>query len=192
MGQAEATTDSLAGRLLIAMPSIGDNRFTRSVILVCAHNSDYAMGLVLNKPVEGLTLPSLLDQLDIPMEIAVPEADVLDGGPVGSDRGFVLHTGDYHCDGATMDVTDEVCLTATRDVLHAIASTDAPRHAALALGYSGWGPGQLELELQENAWLVGRPDAAILFDDDHDTKWHRALDLIGVSSGHLHALPGRA
>lgn len=185
-------TQSLTGKLLIAMPSIGDRRFRRSVILVCAHSSDYAMGLVLNKPVEGLTLPDLLEQLDIPMDIAVPEADVLDGGPVGADRGFVLHTGDYQCDGATMDVTDDVCLTATRDVLHAIASDAPPERAMLALGYSGWGPGQLEMELQENAWLVGRPDPTILFGDEHEAKWQRALDLIGVGSGRLQVSPGRA
>ena len=185
-------TQSLTGRLLIAMPSIGDTRFKRSVILVCAHSEDYAMGLVLNKPMEGLSLPDLLDQLDIEQTIAVPDRFVLDGGPVGNDRGFVLHSGDYQCDGATMDVTEDVCLTATRDVLHAIASGPAPRTSILALGYSGWGPGQLEMELQENAWLIGQPDNMILFGDDHEAKWDRALDLIGVSSGRLQSAPGRA
>lgn len=183
---------SLTGRLLIAMPSIGDARFKRSVILVCAHSEDYAMGLVVNKPMEGLRLPDLLDQLDIEQTIAVPDRDVLDGGPVGNDRGFVLHSGDYQCEGATMDVADDVCLTATRDVLHAIASGTAPRTSTLALGYSGWGPGQLEMELQENAWLIGQPDAQILFGDAHDQKWEHALDLIGVSSGRLQSAPGRA
>lgn len=185
-------TQSLTGKLLIAMPSIGDPRFSRSVILVCAHSDDYAMGLVLNKPMEGLTLPDLLEQLEIPTDIALPDSEVLDGGPVGSDRGFVLHTGDYQCDGATMDVTDDVCLTATRDVLHAIASETPPEQAMLALGYSGWGPGQLEMELQENAWLVGRPDLSILFGHEHDAKWQHALDLIGVGSGRLQVSPGRA
>ncbi|MEO0816120.1 MAG: YqgE/AlgH family protein [Pseudomonadota bacterium] len=184
--------ENLTGRLLIAMPSIGDSRFKRSVILVCAHSDEYAMGLVLNKPMDGLILPDLLDQLDIESSIELPQRAVLDGGPVGNDRGFVLHSGDYQCDGATLDVGDDVCLTATRDVLHAIASEDAPRASTLALGYSGWGPGQLEMELQENAWLIGRPDPNILFGEDHDTKWTHALDLIGVPSGRLQSAPGRA
>jgi len=184
--------DSLAGRLLIAMPSIGDARFKRSVILVCAHNEDYAMGLVLNKPMDGLVLPDLLEQLEVESQIELPRRPVLDGGPVGSDRGFVLHSGDYQCEGATMDVTTDVCLTATRDVLQAIASDQPPRESTLALGYSGWGPGQLELELQENAWLIGKPDADILFGEDHGEKWSHALDLIGIPSGRLQSMPGRA
>lgn len=185
------TTD-LTGKLLIAMPSIGDERFERSVILVCAHNEDYAMGLVLNKPMSGLQMPDLLDQLGIEDVAKVPAMDVLDGGPVGSDRGFVLHSDDYHCDGATMDVGEHVCLTATRDVLHALASDEAPAKAMLALGYSGWGPGQLELELRANAWLVGRSDDHILFGNEHEGKWAHALDLIGVPSGRLQSMPGRA
>lgn len=185
-------TENLTGRLLIAMPSIGDTRFKRSVILVCAHSDEYAMGLVLNKPMEGLVLPDLLEQLDIESEIEVPARPVLDGGPVGSDRGFVLHSDDYQCEGATLDVSTNVCLTATRDVLHAIASREPPQDATLALGYSGWGPGQLELEIRENAWLIGKPDPQILFGDDHQDKWEQALDLIGVSSGRLQSSPGRA
>lgn len=183
---------NLTGKLLIAMPSIGDNRFKRSVILVCAHNEDYAMGIVLNKPMEGVNLPDLLSQLGIVSDMHVPERDVLDGGPVGADRGFVLHSEDYQCDGATMDVRDGLCLTATRDVLHAIASDNPPSDSILALGYSGWGPGQLEMELRENAWLVGEPTHDILFGEDHDEKWGRALDAIGVKSGRLQSAPGRA
>lgn len=192
MPDAKPMSESLAGKLLIAMPSIGDSRFKRSVILVCAHSEEYAMGLVLNKPMEGLILPDLLDQLGIDSEIELPKRSVLDGGPVGNDRGFVLHSRDYQCDGATLEVGADVYLTATRDVLHAIASEDAPREATLALGYSGWGPGQLEMELQENAWLIGRPDHQILFGEDHSEKWGHALDLIGVPSGRLQSSPGRA
>ncbi len=183
---------SLTGQLLIAMPSIGDQRFSRSVILVCAHTDEFAMGLVLNKPMDGLKLPDLLDQLDIPMTIAVPNSEVLDGGPVGTDRGFVLHSGDYQCEGATMDVADNVYLTATRDVLHAIATDAAPTQSILALGYSGWGPGQLEMEIRENAWIIGEPDPDLLYGSDHELKWDRALDAIGVSSGRLQSSPGRA
>lgn len=183
---------SLTGQLLIAMPSIGDQRFSRAVVLVCAHTDEFAMGLVLNKPMEGLKLPDLLDQLEIPMTITVPESDVLDGGPVGTDRGFVLHGGDYYCEGATMDVTGDIYLTATRDVLHAIATEEAPERAALALGYSGWGPGQLEVELRENAWLIGSAEPALIYGGDHEMKWERALDAIGVSSGRLQSSSGSA
>lgn len=182
----------LTGKLLIAMPSIGDKRFKRSVILVCAHSEDYAMGLVMNKPMDGLTVPSLLEQLEIETDIQMPPASVLDGGPVGSDRGFVLHSADYQCDGATMDVTDTVCLTATTDVLHAIASDTPPEISTLALGYSGWGPGQLEMELQANAWLIGKPNRDILFGEDHSSKWSSALNLIGVESGRLQSGAGSA
>ena len=182
----------ITGQLLIAMPGIGDPRFSRAVIMVCAHTEEFAMGIVLNKPMEGLKLPDLLDQLDIPMSIEVPESDVLDGGPVGTDRGFVLHTGDYQCEGATMDVAEDICMTATRDVLHAMGTRQAPQRAALALGYSGWGPGQLETELRENAWLVGKPDATLLYGSQHDMKWEHALDAIGVPSGRLQSSPGRA
>lgn len=186
------TTD-LTGKLLIAMPSIGDTRFCRSVILVCAHAEEYAMGLVLNKPIEDLSLARLMSQLDVPMEQnRAEDMFVLDGGPVGEDRGFVLHSDDFLCDGATMDVTDGVCMTATRDALHAVASDTPPNQAVMALGYSGWGPGQLELELAENAWIVGAPDHSILFGDGHEEKWGRALQIIGVDSGRLQAMSGRA
>lgn len=183
---------NLTGKLLIAMPSIGDSRFKRSVILVCAHNEDYAMGLVLNKPMDGVSLPDLLTQLGIETDLQLANRDVLDGGPVGTDRGFVLHSEDYQCDGATMDVSNGICLTATRDVLHAIASDNPPSESILALGYSGWGPGQLELELRENAWIVGEPTYEILFGEAHEDKWTLALDAIGVKSGRLQSVPGRA
>lgn len=185
------TTD-LTGKLLIAMPSIGDPRFSRSVILVCAHNDDYSMGLVLNKPYDDLSLPDLMEQLDIPVETDLSSDIILDGGPVGSDRGFVLHTDDVHCEDATLPIQNDLCLTATREILHVIASGQRPRNWLLALGYSGWGPGQLEMELRENAWIIGRPDASLLFEADHDAKWDRALCAIGVPSGRLQSKPGRA
>ncbi|MEM7661517.1 MAG: YqgE/AlgH family protein [Pseudomonadota bacterium] len=182
----------LTGKVLIAMPEIGDDRFRQSIILVCAHAEDFAMGLILNKPVEGLTLPTLLDQLDIPMTIALPDYQVLDGGPVGRDRGFVLHSSDFSCDSATMDVGTDICLTATRDALHAIASEEPPEHAVLALGYSGWGPGQLEQEIAENAWLVSDMDSDLVFARGHDEKWRRALDGIGITPLHLNSGAGHA
>ncbi len=185
------TTD-LTGKLLIAMPSIGDPRFARSIILVCAHNEDYSMGIVLNKPIDDLSVPDLLDQLDIPLETDLVGDPVLNGGPVGTERGFVLHTDDVQCEEATLPILDDLCLTATREILHVIASGQQPRQWLLALGYSGWGPGQLEIELRENAWIVGRPDPSLLFANDHETKWNRALNAIGVPSGRLQADAGRA
>ncbi len=182
----------LTGKLLIALPGIGDPRFARSIILICAHSPDFAMGIVLNKPMVGLKLPQLLDQLDVPVEIDVSESCVLDGGPVSSDRGFVLHTDDVMSEGATLEVSDDLCMTATRDILHAIGSRAAPRRSVLALGYSGWGAGQLEYELAENAWLIGRPDQELVFGESHEGKWHNALSSIGIDTGRLQINPGRA
>jgi len=183
---------SLKGKLLVAMPNIGDDRFSRSVILVCAHEADYAMGIVLNNPVPHITLPDILEQLDVKTEIEVPNEQVLDGGPVGNDRGFVLHSSDFHSEGATMSVAENCFLTATRDVLEALGSTTAPELSTLALGYSGWGAGQLEYELKENAWLVGPADHDIVYGLNHEEKWDRAIELMGVNAGMLQHHPGRA
>ena len=183
---------SLAGKLLIASPSIEDPRFARAVILVCTHNEEHAMGIVLNKASEEDDLPSLLDQLGVDGDDAPEDAHVLVGGPVSRDRGFVLHSEDYDSAGATLNVCDGVCLTATRDVLHAMASDSPPERYVLALGYSGWGAGQLEMELAENVWLVGVPDVALVYDPSLDTKWSRALARIGVSPDRLQVSGGRA
>ena len=182
----------LTGKLLIAMPGIGDSQFTRALILVCAHEPEYAMGIVLNKPIDDLTLPQLLSQLGIEQNIKVPEDAVLSGGPVGTDRGFVVHTGDFHCDGATLDISHDFCLTATRDILLAIASDEAPRESVMALGYSGWGAGQLENEIAENAWIISDPIPDLVYGVGHDTKWSRALELIGIDAARLHSAGGNA
>ena len=182
----------LTGKLLIALPGIGDPRFSRSVILVCAHSPEFAMGIVLNKPMTGLTLPQLLEQLEVPVEIDVPEDLVLDGGPVSSDRGFVLHTDDVVSEGATLEIDGTFCMTATRDILLAIGSRGAPRRSVLALGYSGWGAGQLEYELAENAWLIGEPSPDLVFGESHEGKWDVALNQMGIDSGRLQIRPGNA
>ena len=187
----EQETD-LTGKILIAMPSIGDDRFSNAVILICAHAEDFAMGLVLNKPIAGITLPDLLEQLDIKTGIAMPDIDVLDGGPVGRDRGFVLHSEDFTCDRATMHIGKTLCLTATRDALHAIASSRPPEQAVLALGYSGWGAGQIEAELSQNAWLVADCDPALVYAQNHSEKWRDALDQLGVSPAFLQIKGGHA
>jgi putative transcriptional regulator len=183
----------LTGRMLIAMPTIGDPRFERALVFVCAHTADHAMGLTVNHPVEGLTVPDLLDRLGIKSEIALPQDPVRFGGPVENERGFVLHTDDYVCPNSSVAVGEGLSLTATRDVLEAMASQNQrPRHAMLALGYAGWGAGQLEHEIRENVWLVCEPDEELLFGEDHAKKWARALAKLGVSLDHLSGEAGRA
>lgn len=185
-------SDTLAGKVLIASPSIGDPRFARSVIYLCAHTDEHAMGFVLNKPKGALKLPDLLTQLGIECTIEVPARPVLDGGPCDQERGFVLHSDDYQSRDATLEVGEGLRLTATRDVLEAIAHHHGPRRAVLALGHAGWGAGQLEQELLENAWLVGEPDFGLLFGQDNASKWTRALARIGVDPARLSAVAGHA
>ena len=183
----------LTGRALIAMPGIEDPRFERAVVLICAHTRELAMGLTLNRPLDGLTVPSLMEKLGVESHITLPEDLVLLGGPVETERGFVLHTDDYVSSSASTKVLDGVALTATREVLEAIAShNERPRRSLMALGYSGWGPGQLEREIRENVWLTCDPDEALLFGHDYEHKWSDALAKIGVSAERLSTTAGRA
>jgi putative transcriptional regulator len=170
---------SLAGQMLIAMPQMQDRRFERSVILLCAHNEDGAMGLVINKLIESLTLPELLIQLGIDGDGLRGKPHVHFGGPVESGRGFVLHSDDYSEEG-TINVGGHLALTATLDILRAIGRGDGPRRSLLALGYAGWGPGQLDAEIQANGWLHVPADEAIVFGDDFKDKWQRALAKLGI------------
>jgi len=181
-----------SGQLLIAMPGISDPRFERALILICAHDQAHAMGVAVNHPVEGLTFPDLLERLEIRSSIILPPDLVLIGGPVERERGFVVHTDDYMGQN-TLSVGGGLALTATREVLEAIANHDHnPRRAFLALGYAGWGAGQLEDELKENVWLTCEPDDALIFDDHYETKWTRALAKIGVDPERLSSIAGRA
>ena len=181
-----------AGQLLIAMPGISDPRFERALILVCAHDDQHAMGLALNNPVEGLTVPDLLDKLDIKSTIRLPPDLVLLGGPVECERGFVLHTTDYQ-GPFSLDVGQGVALSATREVLEAMASHDgSPSRSLLALGYAGWGAGQLENEIKQNVWLTCEADDALIFDHDYEKKWTRALAKLGVDPERLSSVAGRA
>jgi putative transcriptional regulator len=181
-----------SGQLLIAMPGISDPRFERALILVCAHDPQHAMGLAVNRPVEGLTIPELLMRLDVKSEVQASSDLVLMGGPVERERGFVLHTDDYRAEHS-LEVGGGLALTATRDVLEAMAGGDGcPRRALLALGYAGWGAGQLENEIKENVWLTCDPDEALVFGGDHDHKWSRALAKLGVDPERLSAIAGRA
>lgn len=190
---SEDDGDFLTGRLLIAMPGIEDPRFERAVILMCAHSSEHAMGIALNRPLDGLSLAELLDRLGVDSRIELPHRAVLFGGPVERERGFVLHTDDYAAPQSTLAVADGVALTATREVLEAIVDpVQGPRCAVLALGCAGWSPGQLEREIMENVWLTCDPDEALIFDGDHETKWERALAKIGVTAAQLSVQSGRA
>jgi len=189
---SEENKDYLSGKLLIATPSIGDPRFDHSVILMCDHSSEHAMGIILNKPVEGLRMPDLFEQLGVESDLVAPDRPVMLGGPVDSDRGFVLHSTDFSKEGSTLPVGTTLGLTATKDALEAIASASPPRHSLLALGYAGWGPGQIEDELASNAWLIVDADEAIIFCEDGVDQWEKALGKIGVSPEHLSSSTGHA
>lgn len=169
----------LSGQLLIAMPSMSDPRFARTVICICAHTADGAMGLVLNRPIVRPSFAELLAQLDIKPDPPIRIAPMCAGGPVDAGRGFMLHTTDWTGDGS-LAVSESLALTASLDVLRVIASGAGPRACLLALGYAGWGPGQLEQEIQANAWLSVESDDTLIFDHDYDTKWRRALGRLKV------------
>jgi putative transcriptional regulator len=181
----------LPGQLLIAMPTMSDPRFERSVIYMCAHTSEGAVGLVLNRLMGSVTFPDLLEQIGIETKNVEDEIRIHFGGPVESGRGFVLHSADYLLDG-TLVVDDGIALTASVDILRAIADGSGPRHRLLALGYAGWGPGQLEDEIQANGWLNVPADANLVFDDDLDGKWQASLAKIGIDLTSLSGQAGRA
>lgn len=189
----------LDGQLLVAMPSMLDQRFARTVIYLCAHSEEGAMGIVVNQPARVRNFPDLLVQLQViaPQErISLPrraeDIQVLSGGPVQTDRGFVLHSPDFFLDNSTLPIDDGVSLTATIDILRAIAAGEGPDRALLALGYAGWDAGQLEEEIQRNGWLNCPADPALLFDRDLESKYVRALRSIGVDPQRLSTNAGHA
>ncbi|HEX6959215.1 MAG TPA: YqgE/AlgH family protein [Ferrovibrio sp.] len=188
----KAITGYLERQLLVAMPAMGDPRFTRTVIYMCSHNAEGAMGLVINKAYPGLTFPNLLTQLGI--EPAVDNDIIVRlGGPVETGRGFVLHSTDYMRQGSVkLDDSMGIGLTATLDVLRAIATGTGPQRSLFALGYAGWGPGQLDAEIQENAWLAAPADPDLIFDSDLDTLWERAVRKIGIDVAKLASIAGHA
>lgn len=188
----EDSAETLSGRMLIAMPGMGDPRFERTLIYMCSHSSDGAMGLVVNRKAEGVTFKELMSQLEIEIGPESQMSDVHYGGPVEMGRGFVLHTADFHVEDSTMRVTDAVSLTATLDILRAMAAGEGPRNAMIALGYSGWAPSQLEGELQRNGWLTCEADEELLYSRDDAAKWAKALRKIGVDPSVLSATGGTA
>ena len=191
MPHAKKTPQYLTGQLLMAMPGMPDPRFQRTVIYMCAHNAEGAMGLVINRLFGVITFSELLEQLEIRPTRSVADLRVHYGGPVESGRGLVLHSADFIREG-TMMVDDDVALTATVDILRAIADGRCPRHSLLALGYAGWGPGQLDAELQANGWLTAESDEALMFDRDLETKWERSIAKLGVRLSMLSGEAGHA
>lgn len=187
-----ATQDgALKGQLLIAMPGMSDPRFDRTVIYLCAHSTEGAMGLIVNRLVDHINFPDLLQTLNIEPRVPAQQIRVHFGGPVETSLGFVLHTADYS-QGTTVQVDERMGLTASIDVLKAIADGGGPRRRLLALGYAGWGPGQLDNEIQQNVWLHAPPDDDIIFGDDLDQKWQRAVGKLGIDLSLLSGTAGHA
>ncbi len=191
MSDVEQSDGYLEGQLLIAMPTMGDERFQRTVIFMCAHSAQGAMGLVVNRLADQIDFKDLLDQLRIEVPALIQEIQVHTGGPVESGRGFVLHTTDY-CQDSTLQVSDDIGLTATADILKSIAAGDGPVHSLLALGYAGWAPGQLDAEIQANGWLHVPADRELVFDRDLDSKWERAVQKVGIDPSFLSMDAGHA
>jgi putative transcriptional regulator len=189
----------LDGQMLIAMPAMLDERFARSLIYICAHSSEGAMGIVVNHPAPNINFSDLLVKLDV-----IPATDVIRlptragvvkvmrGGPVETERGFVLHSSDFFIENSTLPIGEGICLTATIDILKAIARGEGPASAILALGYAGWAPGQLENEIQANGWLHCAADPELIFGADTGGKYERALKKIGIDPGMLSSDSGHA
>jgi putative transcriptional regulator len=189
----------LDGQMLIAMPAMLDDRFSRSLIYICAHSSEGAMGIVVNHPAPNINFSDLLVKLNV-----IPPADVIQlptragvvkvmrGGPVETERGFVLHSADFFIENSTLPIDDGICLTATIDILKAIARGEGPASAILALGYAGWAPGQLETEIQGNGWLHCSADSELIFGPDIGGKYEKALRKIGIDLGMLSSEAGHA
>jgi putative transcriptional regulator len=196
---AAQTRGYLDGQMLIASPSMEDERFARSLIYICAHSSEGAMGIVVNQPATNISFADLLVKLDV-----VPESDlielpkgagsvtVLKGGPVETERGFVLHSADFFIENSTLPIDEGICLTATLDILKAIARGNGPASAILALGYAGWAPGQLEKEINHNGWLHCPADLDLIFGNDVSAKYARAMQKLGIRPGMLSSEVGHA
>ncbi len=193
MTDANADRDetSLAGQVLIAMPGLPDPEFERAVIYMCAHSGEGAMGIVVNRPLAAPKFADLLVQLEVDPRPPARAIALCKGGPVDYSRGFVLHTSDWTGDGS-LKVDGQVALTASLDILKALARGGGPKEGILALGYANWGPGQLDDEIRQNAWLNADPDLELLFDADHESKWSRALGKLRINPGLLSSTSGRA
>ena len=187
------------GQILVAMPGMEDSRFARAVIYVCAHSEEGAMGIIINQPAVRVDFPQLLVQLDVIAKdeiIRLPDKagsmQVLKGGPVETGRGFVLHSNDFFIDNSTLPIDKRISLTATVDILRAIAKGSGPDLAVLALGYAGWSAGQLESEMQNNGWLNVPAEPSLIFDSRLESKYERAVHTMGIDLGRLSTQSGRA
>jgi putative transcriptional regulator len=197
--EKNAARGYLDGQMLIATPAMQDERFARSVIYICAHSSEGAMGIIVNQPAGHISFPDLLVRLDvipatdlIELPSRAGDVKVLKGGPVETERGFVLHSADFFIENSTLPIDEGICLTATVDILKAIARGSGPESAILALGYAGWAPGQLETEMHANGWLHCAADPDLLFGTNVEAKYDRALKKIGISPGMLSSEIGHA
>ncbi|HEX4159193.1 MAG TPA: YqgE/AlgH family protein [Rhizomicrobium sp.] len=182
----------LEGKLLIAMPGMADPHFEKSVIFMCAHSSEGAMGIMINKAVAGLSFHDLMEKLELNVNPDTPNFPILYGGPVETGRGFVLHSGDYEGSEATLPVSEDISLTATLDILRAMADGRGPQHAIFALGYAGWTAGQIEDEIRRNGWIHCDCDPELLFNGELDSKWSAALRKLGIDVSGLSLHAGHA
>ncbi len=190
--QVQNTPESLSGQILIAMPGMGDPRFDHSVVYLCAHSEEGAMGLIVNKPASDLDLSSLLEQIGITPTPQMRDMPIHFGGPVEHGRGFVLHSADYAGNDTTLQVDAQFGMTATMDILEDIARGEGPDTCLLALGYAGWGPGQLEQELQANGWLTAAASPELVFSPKVGAIWSKALNSLGIDPALLSATGGTA
>lgn len=192
MDKSDSKHASLKNSFLLATPSMQDSRFRFAVIYMVSHDKSGAMGIIVNKGKSGLFISDLLEQSGITGTVQVADTPVLNGGPVDIDRGFVLHSSDYFMPESSLIITDTLCLTSTKDILESLVSEDHPKHAMLAVGYAGWGPGQLEKEIAENSWLVTDADETLVFSKNLDSKWAEVLDEMGIDPSCLSQSGGRA
>lgn len=191
LGSTMGQVQWLTGQMLVAMPGMADPRFAHAVVYVCSHSANGAMGLVVNRLFGDADFRMLLDQLNVEASFNTPDIAVQLGGPVEMGRGFVLHSGDYLREGTTR-IDDRVCVTATVEILQDIANGKGPEHMVMALGYTGWGAGQLDEEMKNNGWLTVPADENLLFDNDLESKWDRAMAKIGISPSMLSDVAGHA
>jgi putative transcriptional regulator len=182
----------LEGKLLIAMPGMPDPRFEKSVIFMCAHSAEGAMGIIVNKAVPGLSFHDLMKKLELQVSQDSPNFPVLYGGPMETGRGFVLHSGDYDGSDATLPVSEDVSLTATLDILRDMGKGNGPENAIFALGYAGWSPGQIESEIRSNGWIHCDCDSDLLFNVNMEGKWATALGKLGIDVSGLSLHTGHA
>jgi putative transcriptional regulator len=183
----------LAGKLIIAMPTMSDPRFKRSVVCICAHNEDGAIGIIINKIIESLSFSKIINQLKLKKNMTKNghKNHIYFGGPVETERGFILHSADYSSENST-SINSEISMTASTEILQALIDGNGPNKSIVALGYAGWGPGQLDTEIQSNAWLSVESDLELVFSAKTAEKWDMALEKIGVNPALLSTEAGRA